>query len=295
MRLCSVLALVLFAAVAASAQPASRAAFVGQFTWHQAFKGFGGFSGFELAADGLRFWTVSDEGMIVTGRLQRQDSDGPITGVSITSANMLKTSKGVPVTGIYNDAEGLAVAPDGTIIVSFEGYHRLAEYTAPDAAAIRIPRPKAFETLQNNSSLEALAIDAAGWLYTMPERSGALNRPFPVYRYAKGQWDQPFAIPRRGAFLMSGADFGPDGRLYVLERDFGWLTGFQTRIRSFAFSARGLTDEQEILVSRAGEFDNLEGLSVWRDASGTIRLTMISDDNFNSFQRTEIVEFRLTD
>lgn len=37
--------------------------------------------------------------------------------------------------------------------------------------------------------------------------------------------------------------------------------------------------------------DNLEGISVWQDPDGRIRLTMISDDNFMVFQRTEIVEY----
>ena len=50
------------------------------------------------------------------------------------------------------------------------------------------------------------------------------------------------------------------------------------------------------IVARVGNggavrHDNLEGLAVWRDDSGAIRLTMISDDNFNLLQRTELVEY----
>jgi hypothetical protein len=43
-----------------------------------------------------------------------------------------------------------------------------------------------------------------------------------------------------------------------------------------------------------GTHDNLEGLDVWADAEG-LRATMISDDNFRFFQRTEIVDYRLPD
>jgi hypothetical protein len=46
-----------------------------------------------------------------------------------------------------------------------------------------------------------------------------------------------------------------------------------------------------IFTSAVGQHDNLEGLSVWRDTKGTIRLTMIADDNFYFFQTTEIVEY----
>ena len=42
-------------------------------------------------------------------------------------------------------------------------------------------------------------------------------------------------------------------------------------------------------------FDNLEGLSVWIENTGELRLTLISDDNYQRFQKTQIVEFRLTE
>lgn len=147
--------------------------------------------------------------------------------------------------------------------------------------------------MQQNSSLEALAIGPDGALYVLPERSGRLTRPFPVYRYAGGAWTQPFEIPRRGEFLMTGADFGPDGRLYLLERHLASIFGFQTRVRSFRVAENRVSDERVELVTSTGTHDNLEGIAVWRDAAGRIRLTMVSDDNFRAFQVTEFVEYRL--
>ena len=42
------------------------------------------------------------------------------------------------------------------------------------------------------------------------------------------------------------------------------------------------------------EIDNMEGLAVHRDASGETILTLISDDNFNTFlQRTILLQFTL--
>jgi len=55
----------------------------------------------------------------------------------------------------------------------------------------------------------------------------------------------------------------------------------------------GAVRDETLLVSRLGEFDNLEGMSLWRDADGDIRVTLVSDDNFLPVQRTEIVEFVL--
>lgn len=144
--------------------------------------------------------------------------------------------------------------------------------------------------MQANSSLEALAIDHRGWLYTLPERSGQLTRPFPVYRFDGTRWAQPFSIPRSGGFLPVGADFGPDGKLYLLEREFSGF-GFRSRVRRFAVSETGIGPGETLLSSALARHDNLEGIAVTRTGTGEIRLTMISDDNFRVFQRTEIVEY----
>ena len=64
-------------------------------------------------------------------------------------------------------------------------------------------------------------------------------------------------------------------------------------VRSFVVGDRGLSDEKTVLQTPIGLHDNLEGLSVWRDGAGDIRLTMVSDDNFIALQRTELVEYRV--
>ena len=41
--------------------------------------------------------------------------------------------------------------------------------------------------------------------------------------------------------------------------------------------------------------DNFEGLAVRRDERGRLLVYMISDDNFNGFQRTLLMQFELVD
>ena len=41
------------------------------------------------------------------------------------------------------------------------------------------------------------------------------------------------------------------------------------------------------------QIDNMEGLSVHRDARGALVLTLISDDNFSPLQRTLLLQFTL--
>lgn len=269
---------------------------LGSFTWRLDAAGFGSFSGLEVSGDGRRFVTVSDKGArLVTGSFLRGD-DGRIAGVRAGPIRRLAGREGAPLRGSWGDAEGLAVAPDGTLYVSFERHHRVWRFDSADARPEALRQHIDFTRLQNNSGLEALALGPDGALYTLAERSGALDRPFKVYRARPGaRWRTAFRIPRRGAFLPVGADFGPDGRFYLLERRFAGLFGFASRVRSFALTASGIADERTLLVTPPGTHDNLEGLAVWRDAQGRIRLTMISDDNRGFPQRTEFVEYALPD
>lgn len=262
---------------------------VGRYVWTERAVDFGGMSGLEISDDGSRFVALSDRGTLREGDITRQN--GVITAFHSTLDTPLHISDGKVVARRTGDSEGLALAPDGTVYISFEGLARVAAYPDVTGPAVRIPRAPAFEAMQNNSSLEALAIGPDGALYTLPERSGRNDRPFPVYRFAGGQWTVPFTIPREGAFLAVGADIGPDGKFYLLERDFTGI-GFRSRVRRFDLAGG---QEETLLQTRTGTFDNLEGISAWRDDSGAIRLTMISDDNFKFFQTTEVVEYRIAD
>jgi hypothetical protein len=283
----------LFAALAGPADTGAETAavFVGRFTWTMPDADFGGFSGLELSADGTGFTALSDHGTLRIGTLERRD--GRIVAAQAGPALRLRDSKARVLTGGNVDSEGLAIGSDGNIYVSFEGNARVGRYARPDAAAELLTRPPAFRQMQRNSALEALAIDDQNRVYTLPERSGALDRPFPVYRWTGSAWEQPFSIPRRDDFLPVGADFGPDGNLYLLERDFTGIFGFRSRIRRFRIGPEGISVEATLLTTAAGTHSNLEGLSVWRDADGAIRLTMIGDDNFLTLFATEFVEYRL--
>jgi len=50
-----------------------------------------------------------------------------------------------------------------------------------------------------------------------------------------------------------------------------------------------------IFADMGSQVDNMEGLSVHRDASGMVVLTLISDDNFSPLQRTLLLQFTLAE
>lgn len=280
----------LFTVIPVRSTTAQTAEYISSYTWAAPTMEYGGFSGIEVSHDGNHFTVIGDKGIIVTGDFQRKE--GRISGIGATLFH-LKNPDNKDLSTFNSDAEGLAIRADGRIYISFERYHRIWTYRDPDKEAAWMPRHRDFQGFQGNFALEALAIDAKGNLYTTPEQSGDMTKPFPVYRYKDGAWAIPFSISRIGRFSPVGADFGPDGKLYLLERYLGSLFGFQTRVRRFTVNGDTLREEQILLETPAGTHDNLEGIAVWRDMQGNIRLTMVSDNNFIVFQRTEFVEYRI--
>lgn len=296
MRLRSVCTLILACGLALESSAAPQQAamgYLGSYIWRSEDPRMGGMSAIEVAPNGRDFTALSDRGGWTRGSFKR-DAQGRITGLSAEKVRRLKGLENAPLKANRSDSEGLAIAADGTAFVSLEGAARVLRYDDLGGSATNLPTPAAFRALPRNSALEALAIDRNGALYTLPEDPPGTPKAIPVYRFKAGKWTQPFAIPREGTFLPVAADFGPDGKLYLLERQFRGILGFASRVRRFALRGNDIGPGETLLQTRPGEHDNLEGMAVWRDQGG-IRLTLIADDNFNFFQTTEIVEFRIPD
>lgn len=252
---------------------------------------FGGFSAVAIGLNGSSIVALSDRGIFVQGRVVRDASD-IMTSVTLGPLTRLLGVSGDVLTGQFDDSEGLAVAPNGEVFVAFEDKTRISRFSRLGAVPVDLPNYPAFAHLPKNQSLEALAIDAKGTLYAVPEVP--LGKQIPVYRFRNGKWREPLALPRIGPFNPVAADFGPDGKLYLLERRFNGLTGFATRLRRFDLRADGFSKGEILLQTPVGRHDNLEGLSIWRAPDG-LRATMMSDDNFFALQVTELVEYRLPD
>ncbi|MDU9006152.1 esterase-like activity of phytase family protein [Sedimentitalea todarodis] len=287
-------ALQLILALTLAALPARseevRAEFLGSFEWAVPQRWFGGLSGIELSEDGQRMAVITDRGRILYANVRRKD--GVIQEINLIRVVSLRAHNGAVLIGRLRDSEGLVVAPDGTVYVSFEGIHRVSRYRQIDRASESLNRPKAFRLLPNNGGFEALAMDDRQRLLALPEQAFDIDGNIPVYRWADDVWTQPFCLPSDGAFLPVGADFGPDGRLYVLERAYN-IFGFRSRVRSWRIADDRAVDERIEIQTRTGTHDNLEGISVWQDTRGRLRLTMVADDNFLFLQRTEFVEYAL--
>lgn len=276
-------------ALALTALPAGAGEFLGSHSWSPGWDGSGGYSALWLDTEGTGFVTLSDRGTWVTGTLAR-DPAGVVAGIEVTGRGPLLRSDGTEMQKGEGDSESIAIV-DGIAYVAFEGAHRVMRYPSLDGTPQWIPQLEAFGALTGNRGIEALAADAEGRLYAIPERlPGRRTATFPVWRSEGEIWRQPFALTRDAFYLVTGADIGPDGRLYVLERAF-LAIGFRSRLRSMAVDGSEPRLEFE---SALRAHDNLEGLAVWRDADDRLRATMISDDNQRPWlQRTEFVDYVL--
>lgn len=234
--------------------------------------GFGGLSAIEMQGPDSAI-VLSDRGQAFTLTFDPETRQPTITPSTQPRPN--------------RDSEGLAYAA-GTLFFSYEGPGRVVAQSGK-----ALPIHPDFATFPDNGSLEALAGASDGTLYTLPERSGGSTLPFPIYRYRDKTWTITAYLPRTDGFLPTGADIGPGGLLYILERSFS-LLGFRSRIRRVDLNTDGPTVET-LLTTPLGIHDNLEGLSVWQSDSGATCITMVSDDNFKSFQRNELVEYALTE
>jgi hypothetical protein len=283
------------AALGLAAMASPQAVETGVFRWHAALPALGGLSAIELAPDGLGFVAVSDHAALFFGRLRRGEK-GEVTGVDLDPAMPVvpPSQNGTPLQDEMQDAEGVAIAADGSLYVSYETDDRIVHYSADGRRWLGEDRPEAFRSFEINAGIEALAIDGRGRLWAMPETSPGRDT-VPVYRRDGAVWSQPLALRRDGTWRPVGADFGPDGRLYLLERDYWPILGFMSQVRRIAFDGDRVRADEVVLRSEAGRYDNLEGIAVWQDETGALRLTMISDDNFLPSQRTEIVDVRLSE
>jgi hypothetical protein len=289
---------------------------------------FGGWSGLAIDAAGDRILGISDTGVWMTGRLS-YDGSRPM-GIVSARLGALRGYDGKPLRwGRDKDPEGVALLTGtlerGEVLISFERNHRIVRYpvtaesVGPPTAALELPAET--RLLESNKGLEAICMlqsgPATGSVVTFAERfpgrdgrhAGWMRPPLTV-GHVPGSKPAVAAWKKVSVQILEGYDItdcagAPDGGLFLLERRFRVsygdpLTGAKMRIRQISQSdlLTGTTIVGETLIEANGrhEIDNMEGLAVHTDALGRTILTLISDDNFNSYlQQTVLLQFAVAD
>jgi hypothetical protein len=263
---------------------------------------FGGFSGLARPGDGRRLVAVSDAGHWLTATVER--SSGPLSGLGEAAmAPVLNGAGRALATTRSYDCEGLSLH-EGAAFVSVERTHEIWRFDfarrGVEARGVSLSLPREARALPRNRGLEAVGVaprahPLAGALVAISERSDGHDEPTAGFLIG-GPQPGLFRYRLINGFEVTDLAFLPDGDMLVLERWYRPWRGVGCRIRRVA--AQELKPGAEVTgpllldIDLGHEIDNMEGLSVHQEERRTI-LTLISDDNFSSLQRTLLLEFVL--
>jgi hypothetical protein len=168
------------------------------------------------------------------------------------------------------------------------------------ARAQPVPVSPGIASLPHNKGLECLEFVPPGLpharaLIAISERGLDEAGNIKGFLQSGSTWSE-FSMKRIGDFDVTDCAVTPKGDLLVLERSFSRLRGVGMRIRRVPLTSiqPGATIDGPVLIEAdmGYQIDNMEGLSVHRDA-GALVLTLISDDNFSMIQRTLLLQFAL--
>ena len=256
---------------------------------------FGGFSGLWRSGNGQEIIALADNAQILKARIET--ADGRLSGLSGPVLSPLILGNGVPMRrSRYYDTESFALLGNA-VFIGTERNHAVIRFERNVAGSIirgvPIPVPKDLRDLPSNGGLEALAV--------APQRSPLSGV---LVGIAEGGSGFILTGPRQGAFqvaLSGGYDvtdlaFLPEGDAVILERRFSLFGGFACRLRRVAAATirPGARIDGDVLYESepSHQVDNMEGLAVHREGGETV-LSMISDNNFSSLQKTVLLEFAL--
>jgi len=266
---------------------------------------FGGLSSLRLYPDRNHLIALTDRCLVLKGKLER-DITGALHDVKDASLTALPPGPdGRPLAKSgYNDCEALEIF-DTKAFVAFERNNTIGRFEMlVDGSlgnfGVVIGKDKVGR-LGKNRGIEAFAIFPEG---TPLARHGiaiaeeTLNSDGNHRAFIEGPTTSgELAIARSGEYAITDADFLPNGDLLILERRFGLRISPGIRIRRIPATELlpGKTADGEVLLEAdlSYRIDNMEGLDVSLDEAGQIFVTLISDDNFNYFQSTILLEFKL--
>ena len=268
---------------------------------------FGGLSGIAFTGSNQQVAMVSDVGDFISGQLLYDEKGAPMEFVGVRAV-AIQNSGGADLPRAFaRDAEAIEVINrNGTpysVRVGFENLTRVADFILtkgrPGGAAREVVIPTWLSALRNNRSLEAVCIapptsPIAGSTLLITEGADAGDGNLAAFMLGKRDRGK-FSLVRAPGLNPTDCAFMPNGDLLVLERGTGFLS-FVMQIRHIKAGdvKPGRAFDGTVILSASGsEIDNMEGLTVHQAPDEEVRITVISDDNFNDWERSLLLEFSL--
>ncbi len=256
---------------------------------------FGGISALNRLEDG-RFIGVSDAGTLIGFGLNGDDTaDRPFLAP-------LPGANGEKLTFRDKDSEAIAYDADsGRFWVAYEFRNAVRRFSRSFARTERFVKPPLMKNWSANSGAEAIVRLKDGRFiifsegYDLPDDSyGAIL--FSGDPTVDGSASASFGYYPPDGYKVTDAVQLPDGNLLILHRRISFPNGFTVKLT--------ILDPEKIIAGESikGQMiatleppllvDNFEGITLSQENGKTI-IWMISDNNFNIFQRTILMKFSL--
>lgn len=258
---------------------------------------FGGLSALAALKNG-RFLAISDAGAVVGfGIGDNGRADRPFIAA-------LPGAYGKGILYKDRDSEGLAYDPGtGRVWVSYEYRNAIRRFPPSLARVDGIVRPAAMRDWPSNSGPEALVRLNDGRFLVFAEGGGDEESEgiYPAILFSgdpaePGTASFSFRYRPPDGYRITDATPLPDGRLLLLHRRIGVPDGFTAKISLFdpATVQRGALTHGRVIATLESPLlvDNMEGIATTQENGRTI-VWLVSDDNFNIFQRTLLMKFAL--
>ena len=253
--------------------------------WHLSsdHEGFGGLSGLDMTDEG-DLLAVTDGGVAFVINIEGDRPAEVLTAVQLRGADgqflAQKSEK---------DAEGLAYH-DGIALISFERDHRILGFAFGQCGSIargveitQLPAEQGFRRFNANRGAEALSLSDDGLLTFGYEKGIQESAPLGIV-YADGSTGFTEDADAPGGFAQVGRD--QHGSIIAeLFRSYSPIRGNRNVIRVGQIEAR---------MASPMTVDNFEGIALQELEDGTLRIWIISDDNYNrKSQRTLLMAFNV--
>ncbi len=290
-------------------QPIQGLVYRGGLQLNSATDTFGGLSAIGFVGTDGKLVTVSDRGNFVSGQLIYDEAEQPLSLIGVQIAP-IQNSRGADLPNDFaRDAEALTIIerPDNrsAVRVGFENLTRVADFHlengVPTGPAGEVLIPEWIEAARTNESLEAVCIapatsPVAGSTLLLTE--GVISGDGAHAAYLLGKNDKgPLSYISGGGTSPTDCAFLPNGDLLVLERGVVLISFSARLVRIKAADVKpGAQMTGEVLFEgTGGDLDNMEGVAVHTTPLGETRITLISDNNFNDWERNLLLEFSLPD
>ncbi len=264
----------------------------------------------ELGSDNRDLGGISALAALPGGRFIGISDAGTLIGFGLTSDDRTDRPFIAPLPGAqgpdksFKDRDSESVAYDadsGEFWVSYENRHAIRRFSRSFARVSGIVRPPEMREWSENKGAETLIRLQDGRFLAIGETLE--NGDHPALLFSGDPVEPGTAIthfryrPPVGFRVTDGSAL-PDGRLLILQREIAFPKGFAAKLALVEPSRfiGGAVVSGRVIATLAAPLlvDNMEGIALTREGDDDI-IWLISDNNFNIWQRTLLMKFKLSE